>query len=76
VYKEMPKTKMKAPRTKRRAKVLKLQVKIERSKAALQDIESAIAEKLSTQPTDLFTKNEKVIIECEKEGWRRAPGGK
>jgi hypothetical protein len=72
----MPKTKKKVPKTKRRTKVPKLRVKIKPSKAAMRDVEGAIAEKLSTQPTDLFTKNEKVVIECEKEGWKRPPGGK
>jgi len=72
----MAKKKKKAPKTRARSKVAKLRVKIKATKSALQDVESAIAEKLSTQPTDLFTKNEKVVIECEQIGWKRHPGGK
>jgi len=74
--KEMAKAKKKAPKTKRRPKVPKIQVKIESSKRALQDVESTIAEKMSTQPTDLFTTNAKVVIECEHEGGKRPPGRK
>ena len=73
----MAKTKKKkAPKTKARAKVPKLIVKIKPTRGARQDVESAIAEKLGTQPTDLFTKHHKVIIECEQIGWKRHPGGK
>lgn len=46
--------------------VRKLEVPISASKATIADVEAAIAEKLATQPTDLFMKNEKVIIEVEE----------
>ena len=71
----MAKNKKNATKNKGR-KVTKLQVKIRPTKGGLQDVESAINEKLSTQPTDLFTRNEKVIIECEQIGWKRYPGRK
>ena len=45
---------------------LKLQVPISVSKATIQEVEAAIANKLASQPTDLFMKNEKVIIEVEQ----------
>lgn len=44
----------------------KLQVPISVSKATIQEVEAAIANQLATQPTDLFVKNEKVIIEVEQ----------
>lgn len=47
-------------------RALKLEVPISPSKATIQEVELAIANKLATQPTDLFMKNEKVIIECEQ----------
>lgn len=44
----------------------RLQVPISVSKATIQEVEVAIADKLASQPTDLFVKNEKVIIEIEQ----------
>lgn len=44
----------------------KLQVPISVSKATIQEVEAAIANKLASQPTDLFVKNEKVTIEVEQ----------
>ena len=46
--------------------VRKLEVPFSASKATIPDVEAAIAEKLATQPTDLFMKNEKIIIELEE----------
>lgn len=44
----------------------RLQVPIDVSKATIQGVEAAIADKLASQPTDFFMKNEKVIIEIEQ----------
>jgi hypothetical protein len=44
----------------------KLRIPISESKATIKDVEVAIAAKLATQPTDLFIKNDKIIIVLEK----------
>jgi hypothetical protein len=44
----------------------KLRVSISESKATIKDVEAAIAAKLATEPTDLFKKNDKIIIEVEQ----------
>ena len=69
------KTSMKKSRRRSTRREVVLIVKVEESKSDTLDLEKAIRDKLRTQPTDLFKKNDKVVIECEKEGWRD-PGGK
>jgi hypothetical protein len=68
------KTKKKAApaRTRRGRKrgVLKLRIPIRTDKTAIQDVEGTIAEKLRTLPTDVFTKNDEVILELEKFAWK------
>jgi hypothetical protein len=61
------KTSIKKPRGRSTRKRVVLIVKVEKSKSSTPDVEKAISEKLRTQPTDLFKKNDKVVIECEKE---------
>lgn len=68
--------KKRAQKTKAQARVPKIRVEIKPSQGARQDVESAVLEKLNTEPTDLFTKHEKVIIECEQVGWKKPPGRK
>lgn len=58
--------KTKQGKTKALKALRKLEVPISPSKATIQEVELAIANKLATQPTDLFMKNEKVIIEIEQ----------
>lgn len=64
----------KSPRRSARREVV-LVVAVEESRSDTLDLEKAISDKLRTQPTDLFKKNDKVVIECEKEGPWRDRGG-
>jgi hypothetical protein len=62
-----------APKTKaQRAKAggRSIRIPISASKATTQDVEKAIADKLATQPTNLFRDNRKIIIVIEKFGGR------
>ena len=65
--KKRPKaSKRKSKRAKKKEAVPKIKVPIiDRPQATIQDVEAAIAKKLATEPTDLFMKNEKVIIEID-----------
>ena len=47
-----------------------LRIPISASKTELQDVEQAIADKLSAQPTNVFRDHRKVIIVVEKFGGR------
>jgi RecA-family ATPase len=70
------KTSMKKSRRRSARGEVVLIVEVEESRSDILDLEKAIRDKLRTQPTDLFKTNDKVVIECEKEGPWRDPGGK
>lgn len=64
--KRAPKTK--AKRTKAGGRTIR--IPISASEATTQDVEKAIADKLATQPTNLFRDSRKIIIVLEKFGGR------
>jgi hypothetical protein len=69
--KKTPKKKAPAGKSRRaRARGVTLRIPISESRATAQDVEKAIADKLATQPTNLFRDTRKVIIVIEKFGGR------
>ena len=64
--KKAPKTKGKSTKAGGRT----IRIRISASKATTQNVEEAIADKLATQPTDLFRDRRKIILVIEKFGGR------
>jgi hypothetical protein len=68
--------KKKAPKKKRRRArgggLTALRIPISESKATSRDVELAIKKKLATEPTDLFRRNDTVIIVVEQFGGRHS----
>ena len=56
-------------------RVTVIRVPIRASQGEIEDVERAIAEKLRMRATDMFKKNDKVIIECEHIDWAKHPRG-